>query len=254
MIQDKAVNSLILFFNALQTYKGHANEGSQFEEIIRQLLRNYGFMQKQWDKTNDQIFNLSLKESTKKNIKKQIIEKNNIELIRNPDKNLAYIYIYQPFGSQNYPDFLVITEEWIIPIEIKFSTHSEDNHLPKWNSNIPKSNCIYIYSQVNKDIIYFLGSDFIGNDARVLLNNFFVDFNEEMATKLKVLKDKIISQNAKNNPFGIKPYIRKDYVYDKSFSSCPNEVVNGIYDYAKINHWKENLLHFLQELEFNDEE
>lgn len=93
MIQDKAVNSLILFFNALQTYKGHANEGSQFEEIIRQLLRNYGFMQKQWDKTNDQIFNLSLKESTKKNIKKQIIEKNNIELIRNPDKNLAYIYI-----------------------------------------------------------------------------------------------------------------------------------------------------------------
>ena len=254
MIQDKAVNSLTLFFDALQKYKGHANDGTQFEEIIRQLLNKFGFMQKQWDKSAGEIFDLSLKENTKKNIKAQIIAKNNIELIHNPDRNLAYIYIYQPFGSQNYPDFLVITDEWIIPIEIKFSTHSEDNHLPKWNSNIPKSNCIYIYSQVNKDIIYFLGSDFVGNDARILLNNFFVDFNEEMTTKLQILKEKIISQNTKNNPFGIKPYIRKDYVYDKSFSSCPNEVVNGIYDYAKINHWKENLLKFLHELEFNDEE
>lgn len=94
MIQDKAINSLTLFFDSLQKYKGHANDGTQFEEIIRQLLNKFGFMQKQWENSNDEIFRLALKENQKKNIKAQIIAKNNIQPIRNPNKNLAYIYIY----------------------------------------------------------------------------------------------------------------------------------------------------------------
>ena len=93
MTQDKAINSLTLFFKDIQKYQGHANNGTQFEEIVRQLLTKFKFMQKQWDKTDDEIFNISLKESEKKSIKSQIIAKNNIEPIRNPNMNLAYIYI-----------------------------------------------------------------------------------------------------------------------------------------------------------------
>jgi hypothetical protein len=31
------------------------------------------------------------------------------------------IYIYQPFGSQQYPDILLIRKDYIIPFETKFS-------------------------------------------------------------------------------------------------------------------------------------
>ena len=47
MTQDKAINSLTLFFKDIQKYQGHANNGTQFEEIVRQLLTKFKFMQKQ---------------------------------------------------------------------------------------------------------------------------------------------------------------------------------------------------------------
>lgn len=236
------------FFNEINKCKGHSNNGKDFEKNIMNLLETLNFRSKTWN-SSFALSNVDFTDSEKINIKKQILAKNSIELVNNPNSNISYIYIYiyQPFGSQNFPDFLIITKKYILPLEIKFSTKNEKNHLPKWNSNIPKSNCLYIYSRVNEDVIYFLGSDFIGNDTRCLLNNFFSGFDVEIKEKLNNLK----SEN-KENPFGLKPYIRKDYTYDKGFCTSKDSK-KGIYKYAEINHWKQNLLHFLDEISLGDE-
>ncbi|WP_322908971.1 hypothetical protein [Mycoplasmopsis felis] len=69
-----------------------------------------------------------------------------------------YIYIYQPFGSQNFPDFLILTNNYVIPLEVKFSKKNKNSELPKWNSNVPKSNAIYLYvnSKKQKPIIFLV--------------------------------------------------------------------------------------------------
>lgn len=41
-------------------------------------------------------------------------------------------FIFQPFGSQNFPDFLVFTDTFALPLEIKFT--SDTGFKPVWNS------------------------------------------------------------------------------------------------------------------------
>ena len=68
-----------------------------------------------------------------------------------------------------------------------------------------------------------------------------------MKEKLNKLKSK-----NKDNPFGLRPYIRKDYTYSDGFCTS-KDTKEGIYKYAEINHWKENLLHFLDDINSDDE-
>ena len=205
-IKDNSILAFKQFFKEINKSKGHSNNGKDFEQNIMDLLEKLNFSKKTWNEKFD-ISNVRFTTSEKNDIKRQITDKNSVELVKNPNYNISYIYIYQPFGSQNFPDFLIITEKYILPLEIKFSTKNKKDNKPKWNSTIPKSNALYIYSKVNEDVIYFLGSDFIGNETRILLNNFFDDeFKNEMKEKLNKLKSK-----NKDNPFGLRPYIRKDY-------------------------------------------
>ena len=51
---------------------------------------------------------------------------------------------------------------------------------------------------------------------------------------MKEKLNKLKSDN-KDNPFGLRPYIRKDYIYSDGFCTS-KDTKEGIYKYAEINH------------------
>lgn len=64
-------------------------------------------------------------------LKKQVLEKNHLNTLKNPFSNLTSHFLYQPFGSQNYPDFLVFIFDHVVGIEIKFSKNDKGEKIFK---------------------------------------------------------------------------------------------------------------------------
>jgi len=55
-------------------------------------------------------------------LKKEVLQKGNNQLISNTFSPLTHnTYFRSPYGSQNFPDFLIFTSKYIIPIELKAS-------------------------------------------------------------------------------------------------------------------------------------
>lgn len=254
---DQALNSLIIFFEGLKKVTVLGESGEAFENVVSNLLKNAGFDKKKFKVSNAyDPLNLNIPAEEKKNIKNLILNKEYINLIKNKT-NEKLIYIYQPFGSQNFPDFLIFTDNWILPLEIKFSakdskSFDHDGTRPKWNSNIPKNNALYIYGAAKLGkVTFFKGSDFLGQESRSLLINYFKDI-DKMNEELKdVLKERILSDNS--NPFGLMPYIRKDYVYNNSFSTDKNSTL-GLFEYSDLNKWEDNLINFLKDIAKSEDE
>lgn len=290
---DKGVESLIKFFNELQQEASFGANGKQFEESIKSKLINNNFITGSFDKKSGTNYiikhtrNLTDKDLNKKDgyydqIKRLVVnDKTNVEILSNPLKDYfndnIYIYIYQPFGSQNFPDFLVLTKNWLIPIETKFSTkknkknsitkQSENlaklNVLPKWNSNIPKANTIYLFAN-NEYLTFFIGNDYLSTEVRNKLIKYFDEFDED--NKLKLLKEELIkdydnivknNQYYVGNPTGICPSIRIDYLTKKDFKFGlntfePKHNKNGIFDFSKNNKWEEHVFDFLNNLKYID--
>lgn len=49
-------------------------------------------------------------------------------------------YISQPFGTQSYPDVLILENKTLLCLELKSSKGTK----PVWNSGLPKANGLYI--------------------------------------------------------------------------------------------------------------
>ena len=63
-------------------------------------------------------------------------------------------YIAQPFGTQSYPDILILGNETVLCLELKSSKTTRS----VWNSGLPKVNGIYIFgSYVKKDVTFLEG-------------------------------------------------------------------------------------------------
>lgn len=201
-----------------------SNDGPTFESKIRNKLKSIGYSEIiHTVKTNKMIDEISRLENKRKNeiekiikkVKQQILSKNSLEIVSNPFSNIKNTFIYQPFGSQQFPDFIIITNDSIIPIEVKFSkTHNKNisNIYPMWNSNLPKPNAIYIFGISSKVATFFLGSDVLDYQTRQVLIDFFYNLDSsevQLDEKLSSLK----------NDFGFYPYIRKAYEHKKSKST-----------------------------------
>ncbi|WP_416322348.1 hypothetical protein [Mycoplasmopsis felis] len=105
---------------------------------------------------------------------------------------------------------MILTNNYVIPLEVKFSKRNKNSELPKWNSNIPKSNAIYLYANSKKQKpIIFLGDDFLGHQTRILLNNYFNEFNQNEKTKnlLEIIKK---DENS-YNPFVLFPKLEQTF-------------------------------------------
>ncbi|WP_031489301.1 hypothetical protein [Ureaplasma canigenitalium] len=262
MSSDKSMANFIDFLEKVVDSKQNGNTGDEFEHFILKKLDGGSFTKVSLKKEEsiDYLNNLlkidqSVFESLINKMNNQVLDKNNIQVIRNPFGH--YIgdlnwYVYEPYGKQNFPDLLIFTSQFIFPIEIKFSTKRKSATLPKGNSNIPKENTIYLYANTEKhNPIIFLGSDYIGRGTRKFLNSYFDFFNEDLA--VANLNEELKNDPSSYNPFGLYPKIRTDFI-------CKNEFVFGndeklsIFDFAEKMEWRENVFQFLRDLAMHEEE
>jgi hypothetical protein len=93
-------------------------------------------------------------------------------------------YIKQPFGSQSSPDFIVKSNDNILPIEAKSSKVS----FPQYNSGGVHPDYMYVFSseQYNETTIY-KGSSIMSPDVRKLID----DYREERRVADKKFNEKL---------------------------------------------------------------
>jgi len=201
----------------------NANSGQEFEDRIMQFLRNRITYNRIQLGDIPEINDLKLK----------ILEHSNSEFIFNPTKN-DKMFIYQPYGSQQYPDFLIFEGNYIFPVEAKFS---KSGKRPVWNSGLPRPNGIYIYGALeHKKIVVFSGIDIVSVEESIKLHEFFL--------KLKELENEFNFSNMSEQRYGFVVYSRKAFEQSKKVNS---EAQLSLVDHAK--ELGEKLLRRLKSLE-----
>lgn len=189
-----------------------SKKGIEFEDRFETALKKVGF-----NRRND----IGIKKILSL-LKNDILDKKSDKIIDNiyslEDKSFENCFVSQPYGSQNFPDFLVFSRKKIISIEIKYSSNISSK--PMWNSNLPKSNSIYIFGSYGRgDVTFFMGNDVLPMNERVEL----IDFFEEIK-KLEESFKKKIKKNNKDNLFaykfdrGFNVYVRRAYEQNKTIN------------------------------------
>ncbi len=208
-----------------------SKKGSEFEDKFESACKKKGFTRE-------------IKEDYKEELKKikefvlDDLRENKIENIFNSRPEMIDMFITQPFGSQNYPDFLVFTKQYIIPIEIKYS--SENATKPMWNGNLPKANGIYIFGSYKKgDVTFFRGIDILNNNDRKKLLNFWKQEREHYQNFKKELQKDVNFENE----YGFDVYIRETYTQNKQINK---EAIIDFFANVKKNELENKVIEFLK--------
>lgn len=176
-----------------------AETGEHFEDRFERGLRSDGYSPILKRDISAEYFSI---------IKNFIVQKQNSDFLT--FKKYPMSFIRGPFGSQNYPDFIVFTGKYVIPVEIKYSKESQTR--PIWNSGIPRANGIYIFGSYKKgDITFFLGGDVLNKKRRTALINFFEGIKAEEKSFKKIAKEKLPDKEKR----GFMPYVRRAYDQEK---------------------------------------
>ncbi|WP_020004409.1 hypothetical protein [Brachyspira innocens] len=191
-----------------------SKEGNEFEDRFEASLKRYGFNRRIASDKEIKDILLSLKNDVLDKSSDKIID--NIYALK--DKSMENCFICQPYGSQNFPDFLIFTDKKIIAVEIKYSSGKSSN--PMWNSNLPKANAIYIFGSYGRgDVTFFIGADVLPMNERIELIEFFEEIKKlEDDFKIKMKKE------SKNNLFaykfdrGFNVYVRRAYEQNKTIN------------------------------------
>lgn len=142
---------------------------------------------------------------------KRLVEKD-VETIENRTR-FKQNYISQPFGTQSYPDVLILDNKIVMCLELKSSKTTK----PVWNSGLPKVNGIYIFgSYVKKDITFFRGCDILNDEDRKRLSRFF----EKAMKNAESFNQEYMS----SQEFGFRVYARKMYENKRKYN--PNAIIN----------------------------
>lgn len=224
-----------------KSYYLKANKGEDFEDRIVNSLREKGF--DRLIKEDDTVLNDYLKR-----IKDIILDPLGTNVISNGlvNRGPQYIdrFVYQPYGSQNFPDIIVFTKNFIIPIEDKFTSNS--NSKPVWNSNLPKANAIYIFGSYGmQDLTFFRGNDVLPEDERLRLVEFF-NTTKAIENEFKEVLKKEFMDKKLNFDRGFNVYVRKAFDQNQTINQ------NAELDYFKAKNrekCEKNVLLFLKELE-----
>ena len=182
-------------FNALQKSKQQfltAAKGSEFEERLRVKLDEIGFNRVMKEDINRIAFD---------ELKRLVQEAQSLTEIGNPT-NYRRHYLVQPFGSQDYPDFLVFDGERVVSIESKYSRKSEGK--PMWNSGLPRPGGIYIFGAHGRgDVTFFRGCDVVSpSESR----KFIEFFNRQRRAQ-----EEFNEQNMQGQKYGFVAYVRKAF-------------------------------------------
>jgi len=206
------MQKLVQIFASLRENKKdwlRISKGENLEDKLAIELKKAGFIR--WNKKE-----LVKKEKVKwQKLRREVQRKENNELITNDFPSwTSESFVYSPYGSQNYPDFLIFTSKYIIPIELKASTR--EGIKPMWNSHLPKSNSLYIFASYGKqDITFFRGSDVIEEELSKKLWDFF--------GRVKRVKEEF-SKSLSKSERGWKPYIRVAFEQAKTLLLPKNKL------------------------------
>lgn len=228
-------DNLIAFFDDLLLNKEkwtNSTDGAGFEDILITRLKAHGF-----DRSipeNDEVVREYLKK-----IKPDVLDVVNMRVLDNElqDRGNEYrnFFIHQPFGSQQFPDFLIFTDTKIFAVESKYSKQTGSK--PTWNSNLPKSSGIYIFgSHGKRDITFFIGEDILPQNERIILYEFFENTTRKVMEDFqKELNEKY---DAKEMSFsrGFNVYIRKAYEQNQNINK------EAELDYFKASERQQNEL------------
>ena len=193
-----------LFSDLLQRpnhYLG-TTKGADFEDRIDAKLHSLGYSR-------------IIKDDISQNVlfdkfKKCVLEKAEVRPLANPFlHNFSRHFLYQPYGSQEYPDFLVLDNNFAVCIEVKFSKNKSGK--PIWNSGLPRPNGIYIFgSHGRKDITFFRGAEVVSVLEAKKLHGFFRQMKEhEMDFNTCQMQ---------YQPYGYSAYIRKAFDQSRKYN------------------------------------
>ena len=139
-------------------------------------------------------------------------------------------YISQPFGTQSYPDVLLLDNKTVLCLELKSSKDPK----PVWNSGLPRANGLYIFgSYVKKDITFFRGCDILNDEDRKRLSQFF-----ENAMKNA---ESFNQEHMPNQEFGFGVYARKMYQNQKKYN--PKAIINFFQNHRRYDLERQVLEH-----------
>lgn len=182
-------------FSALQKNKRQfltVAKGNEFEDRLKVKLDEIGFNRVMKEDINKIVF---------AELKKLVQDDQSLTEIDNPT-NYTRHYLVQPFGSQNYPDFLVFDENRVVSIESKYSKKSEGK--PMWNSGLPRPGGIYIFGAYGRgDVTFFRGCDVVSpSESR----KFIEFFNRQQQAQ-----EEFNEQNMQGQKYGFVAYVRKAF-------------------------------------------
>ncbi|MCG9126461.1 type II restriction endonuclease [Candidatus Poribacteria bacterium] len=184
-----------------------SSKGAEFEDRINISLHNIGYSRLIKDDLEDDLFTI---------LKSEVIDKETDVSISNPFVQYKHHFITQPFGSQQYPDFLIFDKTRIVCIETKFSSRSQRH--PVWNSGLPRPNGIYIFgSYGRKDLTFFRGIDVVSLDEAKRLHDFF-------DKGLKAYQNQFNDDEMNEQKYGFSVYIRK--AYEQSKKHNPDAIID----------------------------
>ena len=108
-------------------YVGHSTN-SDFEKQVINQLETFGYSETNFNELGNSY----------RTCWRELIE-NDDRVIENTTR-FKQNYISQPFGTQSYPDILILDNRIVLCLELKSSKGAK----PVWNSGLPKANGIYI--------------------------------------------------------------------------------------------------------------
>lgn len=195
-------------------------DGEDFEAEIYKRLIKKGYKDKE-DEKEDVSIKTFLDEQ-----KDNVLNLNEIKT--NPFKNEEPSFIYQPYGSQSFPDFLIFEGDTVIPLEVKSSTKG-GNH-PMWNGSLPRSNGLYMFVSKKdnniKGITFFKGNLLLSESQYEKLKFYVEDIKKYTNEKLKeLLKDE------PNIPIVFYPRMSFNQIiscFDENQSKRENDTLNWL--------------------------
>lgn len=221
----------------------NAANGTGFENQLMILLRTNGFVQyTRKDDTNVNDFLDKIKPTIQQKKGDTLVD-NDLKL---KGKEYVNFFIWQPYGKQNFPDFLIFTEYKVFSLETKYT--KDKSICPMWNGNLPKKDGLYIFGSYGlKDIVVFRGEDVLPEEERVELINFWDSVDKEFKTYEKNRKKRHEKGKIKAD-YGFSPYMRKTYNQNKNINK--NSILNYFTDSRRENNEKK----VIQYIEDTDKE
>lgn len=209
---------MLFYYNYYYMNNNVCNINNYYEIIIKILDEFYNMN----DNINENIIGQKNKIQSFEEKINTILNKYCIEIKKNKKDNIDNIkkeqdiiyYIYQPFGSQKPPDFMIMCNNYYkIFIECKSSKTLK----PTWNCSIPDIETIYLFYSSNNNKTYIFNGDVI------IFPNISKQI-KEFHNKLKILCNEF------NN----------EILLNENINYYPRQMINQIIDMDKIGNRDEN--------------